>query len=103
MQIIRKFFIVVMALFLPYFILSQYTFKELDSIINRCSLDSTRFYLEKQKAKAKSTSEYFRFYVNNAQYYRDIRDYKRELENITENDDIIILLFLLQLKLLNLL
>ncbi len=79
MQIIRKFFIVVMALFLPYFILSQYTFKELDSIINRCSLDSTRFYLEKQKAKAKSTSEYFRFYVNNAQYYRDIRDYKESL------------------------
>lgn len=75
----RKFLIFMAVLLLPYSLFSQYSFKELDSIIDRCSLDSVLFYLEKQKELALTSDDKFTNVLNRASYYRRVDDYDSSL------------------------
>ena len=54
---------------------SQYSFQSLDSIIDRCSLDSTLYYLKRQSKLALTKENKFTNKVNYGSYYRTIHKY----------------------------
>ena len=51
---------------------AQYTFNSLDSIVERCPLDSSLFYLKKQKGTSVTQEQKFTNYLNYASYYRRV-------------------------------
>lgn len=54
---------------------SQQTFASLDVIIDRCSLDSTLFYIKSQELLALDSDQKFIVKLNYASYYRRINDF----------------------------